>query len=66
MKYLLCCKRSDCATLTKANYCLISWYIIELLRKNGSYVSGVSVCIFVALYVRIFVARADKVEGPMS
>ena len=30
------------------------------------YVSGLSVCIFVALYVRMSVARADKVEGTMS
>ena len=65
MKYLLGCKWSDCAILTKANYCLMSWYIIELFWKNGSYVSGVRVCIFVALYVRMFVARA-KVEGTMS
>ena len=38
----------------------------ELFCKNSSYVSGVSVCIFVALYVRMFVARANKVEGTMS
>ena len=30
------------------------------------FVSGVSVCIFVALYVGMFVARANKVEGTMS
>ena len=30
------------------------------------YVSGVSVCIFVALYVWMFVAVANKVEGTMS
>ena len=44
------------------------------ISKNSSYVSGVSVCIFVALYlcilvswyVRMFVARANKVEGTMS
>ena len=40
--------------------------VIELFWKNCSYVSGVSVCIFVALYVRIFVAGVDKVEGTMS
>ena len=40
--------------------------VIELFWKNCSYVSGVSVCIFVALYVRIFVAEVDKVEGTMS
>ena len=41
--------------------------------QNSSYVSGVSVCerlcgfVFVSLYlVRMFVARADKVEGTMS
>ena len=47
---------------------------IELFWKNSSYVSGVSVCIFVALYlcnfvslyVGMFVARANKVEGTMS
>ena len=36
------------------------------LIQNSSYVSGVSVCIFVTLYVRMFVARANKVEGTMS
>ena len=44
------------------------------LFQNSSYVSGVSICIFVALYlcnfvtlyVRMFVARANKVEGTMS
>ena len=40
--------------------------IFELFWKNSSYVSGVSVCIFVALYVGMFVARANKVEGTMS
>ena len=48
--------------------------IIELFFQNSSYVSGVSVCIFVALYlcnfvslyVQMFVARANKVEGTMS
>ena len=40
--------------------------IIELFWKYSSYVSGVRVCIFVALYVRMFVARASKVEGTMS
>ena len=39
---------------------------LSYLEKNSSYVSGVSVCIFVALYVRMFVARANKVEGTMS
>ena len=40
--------------------------LFELFWKNSSYVSGVSVCIFVALYVGMFVARANKVEGTMS
>ena len=47
---------------------------IELFFQNSSYVSGASVCIsvalwlcgFVALYVGMFVARANKVEGTMS
>ena len=47
---------------------------IELFWKNSSYVSGVSLCIFVdlylcsfvSLYVRMFVAKANKVEGTMS
>ena len=39
---------------------------IELFWKNSSYVSGVSVCIFVAFYVGMFVAWANKVEGTMS
>ena len=34
--------------------------------KNSSYVSDVRVCIYLALYVRMFVARANKVEGTMS
>ena len=34
-------------------------------RKNSSYAIDVSVCILVALYVRMFVARANKVEGTM-
>ena len=40
--------------------------IFELFFQNSSYVSGVSVCIFVALYVRMSVAGANKVEGIMS
>ena len=36
------------------------------LEKNSSYVSGVSVCIFVAFSVRMCVAGANKVEGTMS
>ena len=40
--------------------------LFELFWKHSSYVSGVSVCIFVALYVQMFVARANKVEGTMS
>ena len=31
-----------------------------------NHLSGVSVCIFVALYLGMFVARANKVEGTMS
>ena len=38
----------------------------ELFFQNSSYVSGVSVCIFVALYVGMIVARANKVKGTMS
>ena len=43
----------------------------ELCFQNSSYFSDVSVRIFVAsypvaLYVRIFVVRANKVEGTMS
>ena len=41
------------------------YFFFELFWKNSSYVSGVSVCIFVALYVGMFVARANKVEGTM-
>ena len=32
----------------------------------SSYVSGLNVCIFVALCVRISLAEANKVEGTMS
>ena len=40
--------------------------IFELFWKNSLYVSGVCVCIFVALYVGMFVARTNKVDGIMS
>ena len=43
--------------------------LVELFWKNSSYVSGVSVCISVALWVcvfRISVAGANKVEDTMS
>ena len=40
--------------------------VFELFWKNNSYVSGLIVCIFVALYVGMFVARANKAEGTMS
>ena len=39
--------------------------IFEFFWKNSSYVSGLSVCISVALCVRISVAGANKVEGTM-
>ena len=49
---------------------LPSWDVIEspfeLFWKNSSYVRGLSVCIFVALYVRMFVAGANNVQGTMS
>ena len=38
------------------------WTILK--NKNSSYVSGLSVCIFVALFVRMCVG-ANKVEGTM-
>ena len=41
-------------------------FLIELFWENSSYVSGLGVCIFVASYVRMFVAGTDKVEGTMS
>ena len=40
--------------------------MIELFWKNSSYVSSLSVCIFVAWCVQISVAGANKVEGTMS
>ena len=40
--------------------------LLSYFEKNSLYVSGVSVCIFVALHVGMFVARANKVEGTMS
>ena len=45
--------------------------IFELFWKSSSYVSGVSICIFVAflivaLYVAMFVAGANKVEGRIA
>ena len=51
-----------------------TWLLSYFEKIAHNYVSGVSVCIFVALYlcnfvslyVRMFVARANKVEGTMS
>lgn len=34
--------------------------------ENSSYVSGLSACIFVAVYVQIIFAGANKVEGTVS
>ena len=39
---------------------------LSYFEKNSLYVSGLSVCIFVALYFRMFVAGVDKVEGTMT
>ena len=38
---------------------------MSYFEKNSSCVSDVSVCIFVALSVRMFVAGANNVEGNM-
>ena len=38
----------------------------SFIRFLSSYVSSLSVCIFVALCVRISVAGANKIEGTMS
>ena len=38
--------------------------LLDYFEKNSSYVSGLSVCIFVALSVRMCVG-ANKVEGTM-
>ena len=40
--------------------------LLSYFEKNISYVSGLSVCISVALCARISVAGANKVEGTMS
>ena len=40
--------------------------IFQLFWKNSSYVSGVSICIFVALSFGMCVAGANKVGGTMS
>ena len=40
--------------------------LLSYFWKKCSYVSGLGVCIFVALYVGMFVAGANKVEGTMS
>ena len=39
--------------------------LLSYFEKNSSYVSGVSVCIFLALSVWMCVAGANKVEGTM-
>ena len=52
----------------------IEKYFKIFLKKNSSYVSGlicqwcqrIYLCGFVSLYVRMFVARANNVEGTMS
>ena len=43
-----------------------STHLLSYLEKNSSYVSGRSICIFVALSVRMRVAGVNKVEGTMS
>ena len=60
-------KRSSC----EVSLHLIVVSLFELFWKNSSYVSGLSVCNFVAfcvvaLSVRMCVAGANKVEGTMS
>ena len=40
--------------------------LLSYFEKKKTYVSGLGVCIFVALYVWMFVAGANKVEGTMS
>ena len=42
--------------------------LCELFWKSSSYVSGLTlcICVAVALYGRMFVAGANKVEGTMS
>ena len=40
--------------------------LLSYFEKNSSYVSSLSVCIFVAFCVRLCVAGANKVEGTMS
>ena len=39
---------------------------LSYFGENSSHVNGLSVCIFVALCVRMSVAGANKVEGTMS
>ena len=58
-KRCFCVDRCDFLPLW-LKYYITFFPFVELFWKNSSYVSGVSVCIFVALYVRMFVARANK------
>ena len=37
-------------------------FLIELFWENSSYVSGLGVCIFVAFYVRMFVAGVNAIR----
>ena len=46
-------------------FCQIIMSLLSYFEKK-TYVSGLRVCIFVALYVWMFVAGANKVEGTMS
>ena len=41
-------------------------HLLSYFEKNSSYISGVSVCIFVVLYLQMFVEKANNVEGTMS
>ena len=45
---------------------IASVLILSYFEENSSHVNGLSVCIFVALCVRMSVAGANKVEGTMS
>ena len=51
------CKQCCAVAVYAMCYC-----VIELFFQNRSYISGVNMYL-VALYVRMFVARANKVEG---
>ena len=52
--------------MVKLSYVLTKDFVVCLPVRVLSYFKRMYLCGFVSLYVRMFVARANKVEGTMS